>query len=197
MIYETLEILKDQINHFLELKLGIANLVVLDNIAKIDDTSNSAMNDKVVISLLNINEEITLKNQPLQKQTNESIKFLSAPLNVNMYVLISANRSGYEQAIATLSFILEFFQAKQLFTNSNTPLNPSITALDGIKDFKFKAELFATTFEQLNYIWGTLGGKSIPATLYKISVIKVKKEGIIKKGSPILQVEGDLKHKPL
>ncbi len=95
MIYETLEIIKDQLSQFLNQMLGISNLVVLENVSKLEDTNNTTMNDKVVLSLLNINEEITLKNQPLKKQLHENIEFLNAPLNVNLFVLFAANRSGF------------------------------------------------------------------------------------------------------
>ena len=64
MIYETLEIVKDQVSKYLEQKTTDANLVVLENVSKHEDPDINTMNDKVVLSLLNIEEEISLKNNP-------------------------------------------------------------------------------------------------------------------------------------
>ena len=70
MIYETLEIVKDQVSKYLEQKTTDANLVVLENVSKHEDPDTNTMNDKVVLSLLNIEEEIALKNNPNIKVKN-------------------------------------------------------------------------------------------------------------------------------
>ncbi|MEZ4875148.1 MAG: DUF4255 domain-containing protein [Flavobacteriaceae bacterium] len=192
MIYETLEIIKDQVSLFLEDKLSENNLLVLENVAKIEDPDISTMNDKVVLSLINIEEEITMKNLPNVQFKNGSYQYKNKPINLNLYVLFSSNRSVYTKAITALSAIIEFFQNKKVFNQSNTPLNPTITALDDVKEFKFITELYTPTFEQLNYIWGTLGGKSVPNVMYKVSIIKVEGSAITKKGSAITEIEGTL-----
>jgi len=33
--------------------------------------------------------------------------------------------------------------------------------------------LYTPTFEDLNYIWGTLGGKQYPSALYKLSLVTI------------------------
>ena len=66
MIYETLEIVKDQVSKYLEQKTTDANLVVLENVSKHEDPDINTMNDKVVLSLLNIEEEISLKQSKYQ-----------------------------------------------------------------------------------------------------------------------------------
>lgn len=184
MIYEALEIIKDQLTIFLEQKLGDANLVVLENISKLDDPDVTTMNDKVVMSLINIEEEIALKNNPNVKFKNGEAVYRNIPINLNIYLLISANRSGndgYTKSVTAISSIIEFFQVKKIFTQHNTPLNPTITALDDIKEFRFTMELYTPTFEQLNYVWGTLGGKSVPNVMYKLSLVKIEGKNILEK----------------
>ena len=194
MIYETLEIIKDQVSQFLDDKLSESNLLVLENIAKMEDTDITTMNDKVVLSLINLEEEISMKNLPNVNFKNGSYEYKNKPVNLNLYVLFSANRSVYTKSITALSAIIEFFQDKKVFNQSNTPLNPTITALDDVKEFKFVVELYTPTFEQLNYVWGTLGGKSVPNVMYKVSIVKVEGTSLVKKGSAIIEVEGTLEN---
>lgn len=194
MIYETLEIIKDQVSIFLEAKLSENNLLVLENIAKMEDTDITTMNDKVVLSLINLEEEIAMKNLPNVNFKNGSYEYKNKPINLNLYILFSANRSVYTKSITAISAIIEFFQDKKVFNQLNTPLNPTITALDGVKEFKFTVELYTPTFEQLNYVWGTLGGKSVPNVMYKVSIIKVEGTSVVKKGSAITEIEGTLEN---
>lgn len=190
MIYQTLEIIKDQVSNYLEHKTTDANLVVLENVSKHDDPDNNTMSDKVVLSLLSIEEETTLKNHPNVKFENGETIYKNAPVNLNVFALFSANRNTYIRSLAAISLIIEFFQSKKIFTQVNTPLNPAIPALDDIKEFRFITELYTPTFEQLNYIWGTLGGKALPNVLYKISIVKIESDTLLKKGTPITEVSG-------
>ncbi|HAV54644.1 MAG TPA: DUF4255 domain-containing protein, partial [Aequorivita sp.] len=112
MIYETLEIVKDQVSKYLELKTTDGNLVVLENVSKHDDPDLNTMNDKVVLSLLNIEEETALKNNPNVKFKNGETLYKNAPVNLNIFALFSANRSTYTSSLTALSYIIEFFQSK-------------------------------------------------------------------------------------
>lgn len=188
MIYETLEIIKDQVSNYLEAQTSDSNLIVLENIAKLDDPDLNTMNDKVVLSLINLDEEVTLKNHPNVRFNNGETVYRNKPVNLNIYVLFSANRTGYSQSLIALSYVIQFFQSKNVFTQVNTPLNPTITALDDIKEFKFVVELYTPTFEQLNYIWGTLGGKSVPSVMYKVSLLKIEAGNITDKGKAISEM---------
>lgn len=196
MIYETLEIVKDQVSIFLEAKLSETNIVVLENIARIDDPDISTMSDKIVMSLVNIEEEIALKNRPNVQIKNGEYIYKNKPVNLNLYVLFSANRNVYTRSVTNISAIIEFFQNKKVFDQLNTVLNPTIIALNDVKEFRFVMDLFTPTFEQLNYIWGTLGGKSVPNVMYKISIVKVEGTSINDKGTPITEIAGELNPTP-
>ncbi len=194
MIYETLEILKGDVSNYLEQKISDSNLVVLENAANHDNPDNSTIKDKIILSLLNVEEETSLKNNPNVKIKNGETHYANTPVNLNIFVQFAANRSTYTKSLVALSYILEFFQSKKVFTQGNTPLNPTIPALEKIEGFRFTTELYTPTFEQLNYIWGTLGGKSLPSALYKISLVKIESEVLQEKGRPITQVSGTLNH---
>ncbi len=192
MIYETLEIIKDQVDQYLDAKLPDGSLLVLENIAKMEDPDITTMNDKVVLSLINIEEEVALKNLPNVNFKNGAYQYKNKPINLNLYILFSANRTVYTKSITALSAIIEFFQNKKVFSQHNTILNPTISALDDVKEFKFSIDLYTPTFEQLNYVWGTLGGKSVPNVMYKVSIVKVEGTDVFKKGDAITEIQGTL-----
>ncbi len=191
MIYETLEIMMDQTAKYLESKLDSSQLV-LENIAKLDDTNVLRLKDKVAVSLLNMEEEVTLKNIPNTTFKNGKTIYKNNKINLNLYVLFAANTKAYDQALISISNIVEFFQSKKVFTQVNTPLPNRSSIIDKIKEFKFIVELYTPTFEQLNYIWGTLGGKSVPSVLYKISIIEIESDNINDTGQPITNIVGEL-----
>ena len=185
MIYKALEIVKDQVSTYLESVTSTANLVVLENIAKLDDSTVTTMVDKVVLSLINMEEEVTLKNKAAAYTNGGATQYKNAPIHLNLYLLFSMNRTNYVQALDDLSSIIEFFQGKRLFNNANTVLNPANTALTDVNDFKFTMELYTPTFEQQNYIWGTLGGKSVPSAMYKLTLAKVDRNTILSAGTAV------------
>jgi hypothetical protein len=168
MINEVLTILKDQLND----SDGLLDIAVVDDISKHDDDT-AGLGNKVVITLLNVEEESTLKNRSRYNKivvkedpTQYDMKMESPPAYLNLYVMISANRTSYAIALANISKVIEVFQTNNVLEY----LDPGD---DRENDFKFRIELHTIPFEQLSYIWGLLGGKVMPSVLYKISVIKI------------------------
>lgn len=164
MINKVLTVLKEQLNN----SEGLQDIVVVDDIAKHDDET-LGLDNKVVITLLNVEEESTLKNSSRYIRTNQTLdemKMESPPAYLNLYVMISANRANYANALANISKIIEVFQTNNLLEYHDPANNQE-------KDFSFRIELHSIPFDQLSYIWGLLGGKVIPSVLYKISVIKI------------------------
>jgi len=195
MIYETLQILKEQLESYLE-ESGLDKAVVLENIALWESGSEHSDNveDKVVISLVNLDEESTLKNTPHFKLKDNQTEYQNPPVNMNLYILISANRNSYDKSLRSISKTVEFFQGKNLFTSSNTVYNRNNVAFDVLDYFKFNVQLYTPGFEQLNNIWGTLGGRQLPSVIYKVQIVQIKRDKKLSSGSVITHVGGDLKH---
>jgi len=194
MIFETLEIVKDQVSIFMDSKFSETNMVVLENISNLDDPDNNPMTNKIVMSLINIEEEIALKNHPNVKFKNGTYVYKNKPVNLNLYVLFSVNRNTYTNSLTALSAIIEFFQNKKVFNQSNTVLSTSVpSAVNDMKEYRFVTELYTPTFEQLNYIWGILGGKSVPNVMYKVSIVRLEGTSINDQGAPITEIGGEFK----
>lgn len=165
MIDNVLTVLKDQLNGSGDLR----DIVVVDNIAKHEDDT-AGLDNKVVITLLSVEEESTMKNASRYSQVTVNkiptkYEVESAPAYLNLYVMIAANRARYTNALINISKVIEILQTNNVlkFVDPVTPAN----------SFTFRIELHTIPFEQLSYIWGLLGGKVMPSALYKISVIKI------------------------
>lgn len=167
MINKVLTVLKDRLNLPNGLQDQAGEIAVVGNIAKHeDDTSN--LDNKVVITLLSVEEESTMKNTPRYLKFNESDHIMereSQPAYLNLYVMIAANKNMYDGALVNISKVIEIFQ-----TNNVLKYN---AVSDDESDFIFRIELHSVPFDQLSYIWGLLGGKIMPSVLYKISVVKI------------------------
>lgn len=188
MIYEALYILIGELNSYLASQ-GLEEDVVLDNIAFVENEpdSNQPMTDKVVLTLLNLNEEVTMRNLPNNKLENSKIAYRNNKINLNLYILFSSNKTGYDSSLKYLSRVLEFFQGKSVFTQANTNFEHSDPILSAMGDFRYTLELYTPTFENLNYIWGTLGGKQFPCALYKMSLVVIDREKTLIESPQITQ----------
>lgn len=171
MIHKVLKVLKEELEEALNApEPGVTNpetvAVVIDHIGK-EDTDATAISNKVVITLLNVEEELTLKNrpryEPLQNPEDKYVK-KNRPAYLNLYVMVAANRDTYEKSLANISKVIEALQTNKVLYNEEDNL-------------KFKVQLHPLAFDQLSYAWGLLGGKVIPSALYKVSIIKIQKAG--------------------
>lgn len=186
MIFEVIQIISEQVNNYLA-EIGLAKSVVPENIAFLEsqkDDPENLLKNAVALTVINLAEEATLKNFPNHSVENTKTIYKNSIINLNLYILFSANRDSYVNSLMDISKIIEFFQGKRLFTQANTIFNRSTSVMSNVEDFRFTVELYTPTFEELNYIWGTLGGKQLPSALYKVSMIQIERN--------IAQAEGQL-----
>ncbi len=187
MIFETLSILSEEVDAYLG-----GDVVIIENVTAVEqggDGSAEGVSNKILMSLLNIEEEKTLKNFPNNKIENGRMKYMNPVVNLNLFVLFSANRTLYTQSLSDISKIIEFFQGKRVFTQANT-LFTRTSPLLNIGSFHFTAELYTPSFEELNFIWGTLGGRQFPSVLYKLSIVEIERGNVTGESGPISESIG-------
>jgi len=175
MIYKVLKALSDKLDHELNLPDPEYPVqepvdVVIDSIAK-EDNDATAISNKVVISLLSVEEESALKNtsryEPIYPEGSDvprGYKKKNPAAYLNLYVMVAANRDNYEIALRNISKVIQTFNTEKTFVNET-------------QGFSIKLQLHPLPFDQLSYVWGLLGGKVIPSALYKISIVKIQKKG--------------------
>lgn len=193
MIYETLQILLEQLEGYFSAE-GLGKIVVLENIAlwESGDDDASKVDGKVVITLLNLEEESTLKNAPHHLKSGDKTYVKNPPIHLNIFMLISANCETYDKSLRSISKTIEFFQGKKLFTSSNTVYDRNNVSFDVLSHFRFRVELYTPSFEELNHVWGTLGGRQLPSVIYKIQLIRIEHDKKLSAAELITHVGGDL-----
>ena len=177
MIYETLQILKEQLETYFD-SVGLGKIIVLDNIALWESGSEDAsrIDGKVVLTLLRMDEETTLKNIPNYKIKDGKTEYRNPPVHLNLFVLISANCESYDKSLRSISKTIQFFQGKKVFNAANTVYNRNNVSFDVFEQFRFILELYTPSFEELNNVWGILGGRQLPSVIYRIQLIQIEQD---------------------
>lgn len=184
MLFETCQILTNELNSYFS-----DNPVSMGNVANfVQDGNGNTTVGPVFLTLLNLKEITSLKNIPNYSIENQKVKYKNPKVNLDIYVLFSVNQSAYDEALKKLGKVVEFFQGKSMFNQDNTPFERE-GDLSNVGDFYFTLELFTPTFEQLNYIWGTLGGKQYPAVIYKVSVLQIDRARVTAEGTIITSID--------
>lgn len=166
IIAKTISFLTAELNRFLLLRLNVLTspAIVMGNMSKaIDDTSsgNSSMADRLVVSLINVEEDRVSKVQENYLRTESNALYRNPPLRLNLYLLIAANKADYSRSLEMLGLVMQYFQQHAVITKATHPnLDDSIE--------KLLIELYTLNFEQINHIWSTMGGKYMPSVMYRV-----------------------------
>lgn len=194
MIYESLQILKEELENFF-VETGLGKIVALDNIALWESGSTEAarIDGKVVMTLLKLEEEATLNNHQNLNIRDNRAEIKNPPVFLNIYLLIAANCDAYDKSLRCISKTIEFFQGKMVFTHQNTLYNRTNVAFEDVDDFRFNLRLYTPTFEEMNNIWGTLGGRQLPFVIYKVQLIRISQDKTLASAGVITHVGGTLK----
>ena len=167
--------------------------VVLGNIAFIDafqDVSAQSTNDKLIASVVNIAQEKTLRNIPYSRsavsENGTPIATQRSPeIWLNIYILFGANRTSYADALGSIGKIIGFFQRKNVFTPAELQsILGDTEEVDLPNVLKLIFDLHSMSFEELNQLWGIMGGKYIPSVLYKMRMAVIQ-EAETTSGRPI------------
>lgn len=191
MLLEALQLVENSLQDYLQHRLGgmvgLAD-VRLGNVATIEQPG-AGLDDTLIISLVNIEEESSLKNaRTVRSNLMGGTSYRNAPVSLNLYLLFSANfTNNYAKALRILSLVIEFFQGTRTFTTSPTG-DPD--RLSGRAELSFN--LYTMTFEQLNHLWGALGGKQLPSALYRVYLVQLEDEQVQGSGRVIEDISGNV-----
>lgn len=186
-----------------------SNRAILGNIAEglaSGSANGGVARNKLVLSVVNIREEKALKNLPNYVRNDAKLRavYENPPIYLNFQVLLTATHQDYGGALLMLSRGLRFFQSQNIFTQhsvdpaSLTP-PPGLThPLDQLDAFKLIVDLYSPTMEEINQLWGTLGGKQYPFALYTLRMLDLKFRAVQRESGLITEVVQDfVHHQPL
>ena len=202
MIHTCLSFLTNELNEYLKVRTGSPTVdrVFLTSVAT--EGGGVVIPDKSVgVSLINIEEDRVYKDQKSTVINNfGNVERLNPEIKLNLYVLISSNfqntseedsSDDYVEGLKQLSFIISFFQAKNVFTPENSPklaeYDPNLK--------KLVIELYSYSFEQLYNFWSVVGTKYLPSVLYKIRMLTFQEKEFFDSNAPIEKIAVNSKTK--
>ena len=192
MIHPVLKFLAEQLNAYIDQVKKpdidvVSPVAILQSIVQLDEQALQKTN-KILVSLVNFSEEATMKNHPNYAiQNNDTVTYKNPPLNLNLFILVTSVMTNYENALIYLSHAITFFQGKYTFTAKN-----SVTQVEGLPDdFHIILDLYTLSFEQVNYLWSTLGGKQHPFVCYKVRLLQIERPSTTETRGIIKQVRID------
>ena len=149
-------------------------MVAMDNIALFQKTGGSKEIDgRVVMTLVNIEEETTLKNFAPTQFRNEKRVYEAPPVNLNLFVLFSVISEPYLVSLQILSLVIEFFQINRVISLETIPITIPISGDRFNREIVLYPSIYSATFEEVNQLWGSLGGKQFPSVIYKIPMVTI------------------------
>ena len=157
--------------------------------------------DMLYLSVVNIKEEKSLKNLPNYMRDDARLKvtYENPPVFLNFQILVTATHTDYTNALLVLSRAIRFFQSKQVFTQDNVAPNSiemnAPANSDQLESFKLIFDLYSPSMEEVNHLWGTLGGKQYPFVMYMLRVLDLKFKAVQSESGLITEIVGDFYHK--
>lgn len=143
------------------------DLVVISNILEQDGSVATHVNNKIVVSLVNIEKDAVPYRQKSAVNIGASRTLSSAqPVFFNLYLLFASCfvGSNYREGLKFISNTIGFFQSQPVFDRQNTPgLDKSIARL--ILDIE------NLNMHDLSGLWGMLSGRYLPSIMYKVRMV--------------------------
>lgn len=166
MIWETLSFITNKLNNTLRNRYNIPrDLVKLASPAGAD-SQHSDMDNKILLTLVNVEPEYFAGDKKNLKQQSGS-----ADLYLNLYILVSAYSAveNYEQSLKMLAGIISFFQSNAVLSSQSETGIPV-----GVDKLNF--EVVRLSLNEQSSLWTSLGASYLPSVLYKMRLLRFKKE---------------------
>lgn len=164
-------------------------VIDITNIAMLNDGDDFLESKTpIVLSIVNIEEDKTQKNQSIYiKDTNDKKNILRYN-QPTQYLILSLLFSSYNKdlskyldGIDKLKNIISYFQQNNSFYYKNDDSEMigyttflSKTDLEQVNYTKITMELVSLSMEQLNQMWSYLGSKYMPSVLYKMRLCPIQ-----------------------
>lgn len=192
-MFDALTLVLSQLNQYVHYAdgspAGTADPVIMGNISQLDNAAvANDLENKVVLTLVNLGEEGALKNNKAYTRIpSGDVNYHNPPIYLNLYLLFSANYSKYDTALKRLTQVMTFFQGRNTFTLSNSSGSP--LSIPATADICLTLNLMSLGFEEVNHLWGSLGGKQLPSVVYRGRLVMILDQRLLDSGGVIEQID--------
>lgn len=176
--------------------------ISIGNISAINVSQQTEPNNQsdIIIGVVNLKEDKALKNLPNYVRNDVTLKasYENQPVFLNLLILFSVINSNYNLALSALSRVIRFFQFNNVFTQESVApasLATLAQAEDQLDAFKLILDIYSPNLEEVNHLWGTLGGKQYPFVLYTMRMLDLKFKGMVQEGPLITEIFSEFRHK--
>ncbi|NJM92518.1 MAG: DUF4255 domain-containing protein [Rhodospirillaceae bacterium] len=166
MIGDAIEFIRKEVRDYLAIDDAE---VIINSARKLVENANPP---GAYISVVNVQEETTLRNSPHTERHLGQLKYIEPPVHLNLYLLFAFEFLTYATSLVRLSKTVELFQTKRWFSPA-TQTQPGANAFPSSLE-KLVFEMVNMNFEELNNLWGVLGGAYFPSVVYKVRMVKVQ-----------------------
>lgn len=182
MIDHALTIVRNEMVQHLAQYGGNTPYVELGNVGEAGQGPAGAANrERLLISVVNIQEERSMRNAPAYVRDDATlrIRYENPPVCLNLAVLVAATHARYDDALRALSRAILFFQHRNAFTQDDVHPQSLVDGapgndLDRLSTFRLSFALWSPSFEEVNDLWGMLGGKQFPSALYSMRMLELQ-----------------------
>jgi hypothetical protein len=168
MIDAAINHIASNVNQRLKRAFGLnEDVVVVSNILEQDGTVATHVNNKIVVSLVNIEKDsVVLGQQNINASPAQRALVTSPPVHFNLYLMFASYFSGsnYQEGLKFISSTISYFQGQNIFDRQNSP------GLDRNID-KLVMDIHNLDMTDLSNLWGILSGKYLPSVLYKVRMV--------------------------
>jgi len=196
MIVEATTLLLAGLNQFIHAldgnPLGSADVAILGTPSQTEDPdAGPALENQVLLTVLNLEEEAVLKNGPTAFREGGSVAVRHRPVHLNLFLVFSAHFANYLTALTRLGQVVAYFQNHKRFDPAAFP--GVLTGLPADSDLKVTMELVSLNLEELNHIWGALGGRALPFAAYRARVVVMLEDRAADAAGEIREIRNDLR----
>jgi hypothetical protein len=184
MIDVALGVIVGQLNQALRRAFAIReDMAVLANILEQDGRVGPQVENKLVVSLVNIEREAVAQRDARPGRNPMARALLTPdPVHLNLSVMFAANFNGsnYSEALKMISGTIGFFQSRPVLDHRNTPeLDRRIERL--------ALDIANLSLNDLSNLWSILSGKYLPSILYRVRMVAVDLAQLSGQSRPVTQ----------
>lgn len=169
MIMKSLQFTHDVLGQYLMNNFNLdESRVVLNNIIDANGNIPLENQNKVVISLINVERE-TLKPFYVrnQKLNNGNYAEVNPSERYNLDILITSNFDDYNETLKFLNAVILFFQANTAVDSASFSSLPQ-----GINRLEYDIEKIS--YHQMHSLWTAMGAKYQPSVIYKMRLLTLQ-----------------------
>lgn len=169
MINQALQFTCDTLDQFLRNRFGLDDkTVLLNNLIESNGSIPQANQNKIVISLINIEKE-TLKAfySRSQQLKGGSYQDINPSERYNLILLLSSNFDNYNETLRFLNEVIVFFQVNNVLDAAAYSTIPP-----GLQKLEFEVEKI--TYHQMQGLWTAMGAKYQPSVIYKMRLVTIQ-----------------------